>query len=161
MHYLFATTLSPTQEIRSSFVSTTLFRKYAVKGNTSSVLSSLPLSAPFHFCRAQNCARQVPLTFFSWALPLSVAATLPPQTPLRSAKAVLFIGVSPLLVVMLACGSLRADRAVTIFAGFCPVLRRCFSVVRKLPPFIQPLTTPHARVAHSLHTISPSHKSNQ
>ena len=116
MHYLFANALSPTQEIRSSFVSTSLFRKYAVKGNTSCVLSSLPLSAPFHFCRAQNCARQVPLTFFSWALPLSVAATLPPQTHLRSAKAVVFIGVSPLLIVMLACGSLRANRAVTIFA---------------------------------------------
>lgn len=96
------------------------------------------------------------LFLFCGSVCTSFAATLPPQTPFKVAKADVFIGVSPLLVVMLACGSLRADRAVMFFAGFIPVNRSFFSVVRKLPPSIQHLTTPHTSIVHSLHFTNPT-----
>jgi len=56
-------------------------------------------------------------------------------------------------VFLLACGSLRADRDVRLFA-VNPVPTVASFHLSFLFPFIQPLSAPHTRVAHSLHYTS-------
>ena len=63
------------------------------------------------------------------------------------------LGVCRCLLFLLACGSLRADRAVMLFA-VNPCLQSLHSSLSFLFPFIQPLSAPHTRVAHSLHSTS-------
>lgn len=52
---------------------------------------------------------------------------------------------------LLACGSLRANQAVMFFA-FVQCLQSLHFSLSFLSPCIQPLSAPHTRVAHSVHS---------
>ena len=157
MPHLLFPTHSPTQVKRCSSVVPFCSAKTYLQG-CNKLLSVAP-AYTVHFparLRSSRCSLTAVHLFCSThSLHPHSQLFHPPKPLLRCSlhSQYFFLGVCRCLLFLLACGSLRADRAVMLFA-VNPCLQSLHFSHSFLFPFIQPLSAPHTRVAHSLHYTS-------